>query len=656
MKKTLGGGRLGSGKKMQVEMHGYERSTHDMGYVWRSTMAPGTLVPFMADLALPGDAWEIELNCNVLTLPTIGPLFGSFKVQLDLFETPIRLYHAWLHNNKLNIGRDMSVVKLPLMRLTAYQIPNSGNIDNTQVNPSCILAYLGIRGIGDISANGLETETRDFHAVKLLGYWDIYKNYYANKQEGIGAVVHTGGVEPIETVDTITIAGTLVSFEGGDDGIQIYGDEMVTVGWIGDPADQPNPATIMFITNIGPISMAEMVPVINYATNSFEGTIFDVWTDLVINGWRYISETEIEVGPPRVQTFPLANIDSAREEILERATSSAAVIINDFNLTPYDYVIKPENGRNNMLNTQEGLALKTYQSDVFNNWLDTDWIDGAGGITELTRVSTAGGYFTIDNLNLAQKLYDIYNRVAASGGSYDDWMDAIWATERYTRAETPIYHGGLSKELIFQEVVSNAQVPAGDGQGGQPLGTLAGRGKLNTKHKGGKARIRVQEPSYLWGIISLTPRIDYSQGNRWDVNLRTMDDLHQPGLDQIGFQESINEYRAWWTTHKIGAAWVQTSAGKQPAWIDYMTDYNRTYGNFAIEANQMWMTLNRRFENLTVTGLTPTSIKDLTTYIDPAKYNFIFAETEIDAQNFWVQIAVNRTVRRIMSAKIMPSL
>ena len=41
--KTLGGDRLGSGKKQKISMHGYERSTHDLGYIWRSTMACGTL-------------------------------------------------------------------------------------------------------------------------------------------------------------------------------------------------------------------------------------------------------------------------------------------------------------------------------------------------------------------------------------------------------------------------------------------------------------------------------------------------------------------------------------------------------------------------------------------------------------------------------------
>ena len=42
--------------------------------------------------------------------------------------------------------------------------------------------------------------------------------------------------------------------------------------------------------------------------------------------------------------------------------------------------------------------------------------------------------------------------------------------------------------------------------------------------------------------------------------------------------------------------------------------------------------------------------------VDPEKYNYIFAQTELDAQNFWVQIAVDCTARRKMSAKQIPNL
>ena len=76
-------------------------------------MAAGTLVPFCKILMTPGDTMEIDLTHQIMTHPTIGPLFGSYKVQADVFQCPIRLYNAMLHNNALNIGLKMSDVKLP---------------------------------------------------------------------------------------------------------------------------------------------------------------------------------------------------------------------------------------------------------------------------------------------------------------------------------------------------------------------------------------------------------------------------------------------------------------------------------------------------------------------------------------------------------------
>ena len=102
VKRTVGGDRLGAGKKMIAEMHDFNLSTFDLGYIWRNTQAVGTLVPFMNLYALPGDIWEINLNSIVKTLPTLSPLFGSFKLQLDVFEAPIRLYNAMLHNNNIS--------------------------------------------------------------------------------------------------------------------------------------------------------------------------------------------------------------------------------------------------------------------------------------------------------------------------------------------------------------------------------------------------------------------------------------------------------------------------------------------------------------------------------------------------------------------------
>ena len=94
-------------------------------------------------------------------------------------------------------------------------------------------------------------------------------------------------------------------------------------------------------------------------------------------------------------------------------------------------------------------------------------------------------------------------------------------TEKLKQTEIPIYKGGLIKELAFEEVVSNSAAQIGNNN--QVLGTLAGKGTMTGKHKGGKVIIKVDEPCYIMGIISITPRIDYSQGNTFDVNLKTLE-------------------------------------------------------------------------------------------------------------------------------------
>ena len=50
-----------------------------------------------------------------------------------------------------------------------------------------------------------------------------------------------------------------------------------------------------------------------------------------------------------------------------------------------------------------GLALKTYQSDIFNNWIDTEWIDGENGINAITAVDVSDGKLELDTLILAKK-------------------------------------------------------------------------------------------------------------------------------------------------------------------------------------------------------------------------------------------------------------
>ena len=108
---------------------------------------------------------------------------------------------------------------------------------------------------------------------------------------------------------------------------------------------------------------------------------------------------------------------------------------------------------------------------------------------------------------------------------------------------------------------------------------------------------------------------------------------------------------AWWRDDTI-------SVGKQPAWINYMTSFNKTYGSFAIEGNEAFMVMNRYYDPIDGIYAEAQGSGELnyTTYINPADFNYTFADTSADAQNFWVQIGFGVEARRIMSAKQIPNL
>ena len=132
----------------------------------------------------------------------------------------------------------------------------------------------------------------------------------------------------------------------------------------------------------------------------------------------------IETGEITLNEFPLKNIDEMRTAILKDTGLDTYFYVSNFQRLPYTQISETTAiGNNYNYFNLNGLCVKTYQSDIFNNWINTEWLDGENGINAITAVSTAGDEFTIDSLNLAKKVYDMLNRIALSGGTYEDWQE-----------------------------------------------------------------------------------------------------------------------------------------------------------------------------------------------------------------------------------------
>ena len=680
MKKTLGGDRIRSESKMEVYLPNFGRSSHNVGKIIRTSQACGTIVPYWCQIGMDGTTFYIDITTKVKTLPTTGPVFGSFKHQIDVFVIPIRLYIAALHNNALGVGLNMSKVLLPQFQVyTANTSIYEDDVNRGQVNPSSLLSYLGIKGFGHSRVNQY---LRRFPAIFNLAYWDVFKNYYANKQEE-NAYVITG----------IDHTWKKISVGDGVKWIREWTENKAQTYKIDPTTDKPMYIKLEFEEKVSP----EVVNEIQFLTNIPDSTqklneltklgdsfVFER-TDPEALGLRepnnprkatkvytYKVKKTIQIAynmdavgehpitmpdnqKIKLTQFPLKNIDDERTKILAAPSTSAYIVSND-NL-PYGASTGPVDLPNyNRTKTytsslswfsQAGLAVKTYLSDRFNNWLNTEWIDGTtGGINAITAVDVSDGKLTMDALILQKKIFNMLNRVAITDGTYQAWREATYGIRSTTLPESPIFCGGMQSEIAFDEIVSNSATDE------EPLGTLAGRG-IATMYKSGKGlKIKCTEPSMIMALGSITPRVDYSQGNKWWTRLQNMDDFHKPTLDAIGFQELIAEEAAAWTTETTeNYTHKYQSLGKQPSWIEYTTDVNETYGEFAAGMPLAFMCLNRIYEQ----GINRT-ITNASTYIDPTIYNNIFAESRLSSQNFWVQVAFDVTARRVMSAKQIPNL
>lgn len=658
--KAIGGERLGSGNKMNVTLHGFNRSSHNIGQLFKTDQAIGTLVPYFCDIGLNGTTYNIDLTTKIRTLPTNGPIFGRLKHQIDVFHAPIRLYIRVLHNNALGIGMKMQNVKLPIMSIRANQPDmTKDDLNNQQISQDSLMAYLGVRGLGR-TTSGNKTFTRTFPAIFLLMYWDTYKNYYANKQEEVGYVIgrYSGNWKGLNlqndantTLATASSQNNQWTVKSGSDA-EISTDYVIYITYK-EPISIEDAQKTVILTNSGKIQLDTekwSLKGLNAIGDKFleiEYTYKDGTQITVTTGKQAVESQNDGIS---LTQFELSNIDDMREAILS-APKTAPYNINSLKKMPYDASVADAtvnetnpNGNASWFN-QAGLGIKTYLSDRFNNWLSTEWIDGEGGIADISSVDVSDGMLKMDALILAKKIYDMMNRIAVSDGSYQAWQEVVYDEKALRIAESPMYVGGMSSEIVFDEVVSNSAT------GDQPLGTLAGRGAERQARGGNSIKIKIREPSMIMIIGSFTPRVDYSQGNKWWTRLKTMNDFHKPNLDAIGFQELITDEMAAFDTIMNGIEPTYHSAGKQVSWQEYMTNIDQSFGSFSAFQSLAHMAMNRSYEH-DETG----AISDLTTYIDPTKYNVAFADAKLSAKNIWVQCAIDCIVRRKMSAKQIPNL
>lgn len=688
MKRVIGGERLGSGKGMSVNMHAYSRSNHDLSHTIRTSMNCGTLVPVLKMFGLPGDTIDIKTSEMVRTVPTNNALFGKFKYRIDTFVVPLRLTVGALHNNMLGVGQNIGKVVLPQIRLTAAPKTKligtaDFDVDTQQIAPDSLNRYLGIAGVGYNPTNQpiAENKLGVFH----IGYYDICKNYYCNKQENEAWVIgkmtneyktasivdkngNTITTSTEQTVPADITGGYLAKTENVNKTVaavqtaNIFKVGGSASGVVNVTMTEPGKMTVRNIT-IGNNTVEVGFSYTTTADGQIEIYIVRLKGPVTLSttfSRGYITWTNEYIGKNNeLISFPLENLDKCRTAILKASeigeyvtiTDTAENVKNGINYLPYSVNATYDATKEELLakNSQCGLMIRTHLNDLFNNFVQTDWIEQ---VNQKSSIQIQDGTFTMDSLLVAKRVFNYLNRVMLSGGTMQDWQEVTWGVDAQSFVESPIFVGGTSGDIVFDEVVSTST------SGDEALGTLAGRGNIDYgNRRGGVINIKIKEPSIIMAIASIIPYVDYSQGNDWEISqIKTLEDLHKPEFDGIGFQDLPTEWLAWWDRHLSLSGPITYSLGKQPAWVQYMTNVNKVFGDFGRKNNAEGMVITRNYTPSATYVQGVSNIEDATTYIRPSNYNYLFAGSSLEDQPFWMQIHFNILARRKMSAAIMPNL
>lgn len=149
---------------------------HDLSHYLRTSMAPGLGYPICCIPCNAGDYHQLEFKHLMNTQAILNPLYGSYRLQICVFFAGVSLYvpKLWRNGSMLQQTTGLLDVNFPIFYPTAHK-------PMYQVDSSSLPAFLGMGyHSGRFSA---ENASFPVNLIPYLMYYDIFRHYYANRQE-----------------------------------------------------------------------------------------------------------------------------------------------------------------------------------------------------------------------------------------------------------------------------------------------------------------------------------------------------------------------------------------------------------------------------------------------------------------------------------------
>lgn len=496
------------------------------------------------------------------------------------------------------------------------------------------------------------------NAIPLIGYYDIFRNYYANTQEEDCWInAYAPGMPSGTPIVQRDFADLIGSYQNG---------------WA-ERQDTPDGD-------------------VYYAFNPFYGGIWASWCH-----------------------FPLRSIDDFIDQFVKGGTSFETAWYNTIGsggygstsdplmrrpfcptgFVPIDPVFLPTASMApSVLGSfaHHGLMARTYSPDVNTAWLSTATYDA---MKESSAINVENGQVTVQQIRTASHLLEYDERGLVAGGRYDDWVYAQFGRRNRGKLCIPEYLGRYKSTLVFDELYStNANNDAAPESGAKTtLGQQSGKG-FGLIRGTRPIELHSNEHGYIIGIFSLKPSVSYDTGYKELYDKTTFGDIYAPVLGRVGFQPRMAKYvdsgvrtvaySSLTGTGSSAARQIQSvqirnsiygldflstnphqltidnrSLGYQPAWTEYMTDVDRASGAFRRTGELNYWVLTRKFgielDRLHKQGAVVMEYD--TSYILPWQYEYPFADQTQDfVGNFYLQADFDVMARRRISKTVMPTL
>lgn len=149
---------------------------HDLSHYLRTSMAPGLGYPVCCIPCNAGDQHQLEFKHLMNTQAILNPLYGSYRLQICVFFAGISLYIPRLWRNGFMGSDPTGVVDINFPYVTMAL-----NNPMYHVHESSLPAFLGMGyhsgRFSSVSAS------YNVNLIPYLMYYDIFRHYYANRQE-----------------------------------------------------------------------------------------------------------------------------------------------------------------------------------------------------------------------------------------------------------------------------------------------------------------------------------------------------------------------------------------------------------------------------------------------------------------------------------------